>query len=38
MLSADMQQEAQDSGVDKFLIKPTPLKKLRDLLLKLPQL
>jgi CheY-like chemotaxis protein len=32
-LSADMQQEAQVSGVDKFLTKPTPLKKLRDLLL-----
>lgn len=37
-LSADMQQEAQVSGVDKFLTKPTPLKKLRDLLLNLPQL
>ncbi|KAJ5381738.1 uncharacterized protein N7496_004166, partial [Penicillium cataractarum] len=38
VLSADMQQEAQVSGVDKFLTKPTPLKKLRDLLLNLPQL
>lgn len=38
VLSADMQQEAQMSGVDKFLTKPTPLKKLRDMLLNLPQL
>ncbi|CEJ60143.1 hypothetical protein PMG11_08728 [Penicillium brasilianum] len=37
VLSADMQQEAQVSGVDKFLTKPTPLKKLRELLLDLPQ-
>jgi CheY-like chemotaxis protein len=38
VLSADMQQEAQVSGVDKFLTKPTPLKGLRDLLWNLPQL
>lgn len=37
VLSADMQQEAQVSGVDKFLTKPTPLKKLRELLRDLPQ-
>ncbi|KAI2793688.1 hypothetical protein POX_a00272 [Penicillium oxalicum] len=38
VLSADMQQEAQVSGVDKFLTKPTPLKKLRELLQNLPNL
>lgn len=36
-LSADMQQEATRSGVDRFLTKPTPLKQLKQLLQNLPQ-
>ncbi|KAJ5689061.1 hypothetical protein N7462_003453 [Penicillium macrosclerotiorum] len=35
-LSADVQREANRSGVDKFLTKPTPLKQLREILQSLP--
>lgn len=38
VLSADMQQEATRSGVNRFLTKPTPLKQLKQLLQDLPQL
>ncbi|KAJ5177030.1 uncharacterized protein N7482_002907 [Penicillium canariense] len=38
VLSADMQQEAEVSDVDKFLTKPTPLKQLKELLQNLPQI
>ncbi|KAJ5249131.1 hypothetical protein N7468_000582 [Penicillium chermesinum] len=38
VISAEKQREAVISGVDQFLTKPTPLKRLTQLLRELPQL